>query len=159
MIISAWLGCLGCCLLTLLFTCYLHGKSTCALINLPVSLCHAWYCKYLTICMWSDVVMICIYRSIASENCASPIKGWAIPPLSILYYQLFILDTSQSLECIPTQWPVLLLHVCLYNYTICIYRYINGVKPGKYGVRKPFYFPCLPSYWIGKRPKTKEVIE
>ena len=29
-------------------------------------------------------------------------------------------------------------------------RYIDAVKPGKYGVPKPLYFPFLPSYWIGK---------
>ena len=41
----------------------------------------------------------------------------------------------------------------------CIHRYINGVKPGQYGVPKPFYFPCLPSYWSGapRRAKTVEV--
>ncbi|CAI8053623.1 ATP-binding cassette sub-family A member 3 [Geodia barretti] len=31
--------------------------------------------------------------------------------------------------------------------------YVNGVKPGQYGVPKPFYFPFLPSYWLG-RPMT-----
>lgn len=36
-------------------------------------------------------------------------------------------------------------------------RYINGVKPGEYGVRLPFYFPCLPSYWLGTRSKAIEV--
>jgi len=38
-------------------------------------------------------------------------------------------------------------------------RYINGVKPGEYGVPKPLYFPCLPSYWTGnpKRSALKEV--
>ena len=38
-------------------------------------------------------------------------------------------------------------------------RYINGVKPGEYGVPKPFYFPCLPSYWTGnpRRSVMKEV--
>ena len=29
----------------------------------------------------------------------------------------------------------------------CMCRYVNGVKPGEYGVPKPFYFPLLPSYW------------
>jgi len=24
---------------------------------------------------------------------------------------------------------------------------VNEVKPGQYGVPKPFYFPFLPSYW------------
>ena len=26
--------------------------------------------------------------------------------------------------------------------------YIEGVRPGKYGVAKPFYFPFMPSYWL-----------
>ena len=40
-----------------------------------------------------------------------------------------------------------------------IFRYVNGVKPGEYGVPKPFYFPCLPSYWTGsaKRQTAREV--
>ena len=44
---------------------------------------------------------------------------------------------------------------------VCVFltRYINGVKPGEYGVPKPLYFPCLPSYWTGKpkRSTMKEV--
>ena len=38
-------------------------------------------------------------------------------------------------------------------------RYVDAVKPGRYGVAKPFYFPFLPSYWTGKprRLKKKEV--
>lgn len=36
-----------------------------------------------------------------------------------------------------------------------IFRYINGVKPGTYGVPKPFYFPFLPSYWTGKARRSK----
>ena len=39
----------------------------------------------------------------------------------------------------------------------CTCRYINGVKPGEYGVRLPFYFPCLPSYWIGNKATVIEV--
>ena len=35
-------------------------------------------------------------------------------------------------------------------------RYVNGVKPGQYGVPKPFYFPFLPSYWTGKPFKSKK---
>ena len=37
------------------------------------------------------------------------------------------------------------------------YRYVNGVKPGPYGIRQPFYFPFLPSYWIGHKAKKEEV--
>ena len=29
--------------------------------------------------------------------------------------------------------------------------YIEGVYPGKYGVAKPFYFPFMPSYWLGQK--------
>ena len=29
-------------------------------------------------------------------------------------------------------------------------RYIDGIKPGKYGIAKPLYFPFLPSYWLGR---------
>lgn len=29
--------------------------------------------------------------------------------------------------------------------------YIEGVWPGRYGVAKPFYFPFMPSYWLGQR--------
>ena len=28
--------------------------------------------------------------------------------------------------------------------------YIEGVAPGRYGVAKPFYFPFMPSYWLGQ---------
>ena len=28
-------------------------------------------------------------------------------------------------------------------------RYVEVVFPGEYGIPKPFYFPCLPSYWCG----------
>ena len=37
--------------------------------------------------------------------------------------------------------------------TLC--RYIDAVKPGKYGVPKPFYFIFIPSYWcprLSRRP-------
>ena len=30
------------------------------------------------------------------------------------------------------------------------HRYVNQVKPGRYGVPKPFYFPLQPSYWTGR---------
>lgn len=36
------------------------------------------------------------------------------------------------------------------------YRYVDAVKPGKYGVPKPLYFPFLPSYWTGK-PRAQKV--
>ena len=36
--------------------------------------------------------------------------------------------------------------------TIITCRYIDAVKPGKYGTPRPFYFPLLPSYWYGKMP-------
>ena len=32
------------------------------------------------------------------------------------------------------------------------------MKPGEYGVPKPFYFPCLPSYWSGA-PRRSEIVE
>ena len=28
-------------------------------------------------------------------------------------------------------------------------RYVEAVFPGEFGIPKPFYFPCLPSYWTG----------
>ena len=40
---------------------------------------------------------------------------------------------------------------------ILYYRYVNGVKPGPYGIHQPFYFPFLPSYWIGHKARTEEV--
>ena len=33
---------------------------------------------------------------------------------------------------------------------VVLCRYVDAVKPGRYGVPKPFYFPFLPSYWTGK---------
>ncbi|KAM7436905.1 hypothetical protein ABFA07_013407 [Porites harrisoni] len=34
--------------------------------------------------------------------------------------------------------------------------YVEAVFPGEYGIPKPFYFPCLPSYWCGVNgPKLK----
>ena len=41
-----------------------------------------------------------------------------------------------------------------YNYSF-LYRYIDAVKPGEYGVPKPFYFPFQPSYWCGKSKPSK----
>ena len=39
----------------------------------------------------------------------------------------------------------------------CMYgRYVNGVKPGQYGVPRPFYFPFQPSYWLGRPLKSKK---
>lgn len=32
-------------------------------------------------------------------------------------------------------------------------RYVDAVKPGRYGIPKPLYFPLLPSYWTGKARK------
>ena len=37
-----------------------------------------------------------------------------------------------------------------------VHRYINGVKPGTYGVPKPWYFPCLPSYWTGRARRSAD---
>jgi hypothetical protein len=34
-------------------------------------------------------------------------------------------------------------------------RYVNGVKPGQFGVPKPFYFPFQPSYWLGRPLNSK----
>ena len=44
------------------------------------------------------------------------------------------------------------MYMYMYNYTyVYAYtcRYIDAVKPGKYGIRRPFYFLFLPSYWCG----------
>jgi ABC-type multidrug transport system fused ATPase/permease subunit len=30
-------------------------------------------------------------------------------------------------------------------------RYIENAFPGQYGTRKPWYFPCLPSYWCRQK--------
>lgn len=34
-----------------------------------------------------------------------------------------------------------------------MYRYIDAVFPGEYGIPKPFYFFVLPSYWCGRQGK------
>ena len=47
---------------------------------------------------------------------------------------------------------------CDSDFDFVLFRYINGVKPGTYGVPKPFYFPCLPSYWTG-RPRRSKINE
>ena len=55
---------------------------------------------------------------------------------------------------------VLLISRCFHKsflHHTFIHRYINGVKPGEYGVPKPFYFPCLPSYWSGAPRRSKTV--
>ena len=42
-----------------------------------------------------------------------------------------------------------------YGYYLFHNRYIDAVKPGTYGVPKPFYFVFLPSYWcssVARRP-------
>ena len=36
-----------------------------------------------------------------------------------------------------------------------VHRYIDAVKPGRYGIPKPFYFPFLPSYWTGRPRKVQ----
>ena len=40
-------------------------------------------------------------------------------------------------------------------------RYKEAVFPGKYGVPRPFYFLCLPSFWLGRplRAKVKAVAD
>ncbi|XP_019855200.1 PREDICTED: ATP-binding cassette sub-family A member 3-like [Amphimedon queenslandica] len=45
-------------------------------------------------------------------------------------------------------WIVLMLAIDTFVYML-LYWYIDAVKPGEYGVPKPFYFPFLPSYWCG----------
>ena len=46
------------------------------------------------------------------------------------------------------------LHVCVHLAVLSSEnRYVDAVKPGQYGVPKPFYFPCLLSYWTGKPRK------
>ena len=34
-------------------------------------------------------------------------------------------------------------------YVVLIW-YLEVVFPGKYGVSKPWYFPLMPSYWLGQ---------
>ncbi|CAH3155546.1 unnamed protein product, partial [Porites evermanni] len=37
--------------------------------------------------------------------------------------------------------------------------YVEAIFPGEYGIPKPFYFPCMPSYWCGvNSPKEVHVI-
>ena len=57
-----------------------------------------------------------------------------------------LFEYSFAMHVIPLH-----LHTYTLMYNDC--RYVNGVKPGQYGVPKPFYFPFLPSYWLG-RPMT-----
>ena len=38
------------------------------------------------------------------------------------------------------------------------HRYVDAVKPGDYGVPRPFYFPFLPSYWTGRPWNTTPLI-
>ena len=33
------------------------------------------------------------------------------------------------------------------------HRYVDAIRPGEYGVPRPFYFPFLPSYWMGRSYK------
>ena len=35
------------------------------------------------------------------------------------------------------------------DITFFFTRYVEAVFPGEYGIPKPFYFPCMPSYWCG----------
>ena len=39
------------------------------------------------------------------------------------------------------------------------FRYVNEVKPGRYGVPRPFYFPLQPSYWAGRPCRTSPTTE
>ena len=58
----------------------------------------------------------------------------------------------QPLPCLmggAWKMTVLIMNMCSH----C--RYVNGVKPGRYGVPKPFYFPLLPSYWMGRPRRSK----
>ena len=43
---------------------------------------------------------------------------------------------------------MLVVDIVLY---IVLTWYIEEVRPGKYGVAKPLYFPFMPSYWLGQR--------
>ncbi|XP_019857855.1 PREDICTED: ATP-binding cassette sub-family A member 3-like [Amphimedon queenslandica] len=47
-------------------------------------------------------------------------------------------------------WVIFMMIVDTVLYMV-LYWYIDAVKPGRYGVPKPLYFPFLPSYWCGYR--------
>ena len=43
------------------------------------------------------------------------------------------------------------IYTCIYIHLyVHVCRYVDAVKPGQYGIPKPFYFPFLPSYWTGR---------
>ena len=48
--------------------------------------------------------------------------------------------------------------ICLHNASKhCVFRYIDAVFPGQFGVpRKPYFF-LLPSYWFGRNHTFKKV--
>ena len=50
--------------------------------------------------------------------------------------------------------PIKYIHEYVHVYD-CTDRYVNGVRPGQYGVPRPFYFPFQPSYWLGRPHGTR----
>ena len=73
----------------------------------------------------------------------------------IISLSLPLLITSSCRPCcllISHYWHMQNFLFALFTYDI--ERYVNGVKPGRYGVPRPFYFPLLPSYWTGRSYQT-----
>jgi hypothetical protein len=59
------------------------------------------------------------------------------------FYESPYLNTGLSMNQICL---TLLLDALIY---MVLTWYIESISPGEYGIRKPFYFPILPSYWCG----------
>lgn len=56
---------------------------------------------------------------------------------------------SEDDDDVPLNVICLMLLLDAFIYMFLAW-YIEGILPGTYGVRKPFYFPLQPSYWCGK---------
>ena len=107
---------------------------------------------------WFVGVCVCFHACVYHVVCFCTFSD-----IHILYMYMFIYTYMYMKSWCTYVWimyvsPWLWLPVstCMYKHVFthkC--RYIDGIKPGQYGVPKPFYFPCLPSYWTGKPFKSR----
>lgn len=92
--------------------------------------------------------MQCLWAPLAFVLGAIVIVQWELRQIGLIFDNINSPPVEDShLSFLP------ILVIMLFDaflYTVITW-YIEEVFPGKYGVAKPWYFPCLPSYWCGKK--------
>ena len=88
--------------------------------------------------------------SLSLSLCLSLSLPRSLPPSLPPSLPLSLILTQVPEDVLSIQTILIILFVDTLLYMTLVW-YIEGVWPGKYGVRKPVYFPLLPSYWLGRR--------